>query len=46
MQSSKLGMWKGYHLSAEVYKRDTFSVKSDISKGKGMEIGVERSHPV
>ena len=30
MQSSKLGMWKGYHLSIESQERGTFSVENGI----------------
>ena len=41
MQSSKLGMWKGYHLSIESQERGTFSVENGIQKGKGLDIGEE-----
>jgi len=38
MHCSKLGMWKGYHLSVDaVYEGSTFPVK----KGKGLDLGAE-----
>ena len=41
MQSSKLGMWKGYHLSIESQERGTFSVENGIQKDKGLDLGEE-----
>ena len=40
MQSSKLGMWKGYHLSIvwKVYEKGSFSVKNSIWMGKGLDL--------
>ena len=39
MQSSKRGMWKGYHLSIEGIQKDSFFVKKwHILKGKGLDL--------
>ena len=42
MQRSKQGMWKGQR---KVYKRDTFSAKNGIEKGKGLNFGAEPPPP-
>ena len=43
IQSSKLGIWKVYHLSIEGIQKGyrAFSAKNGIWKGKGMDLGAE-----
>ena len=45
MQSSKLGLWKGYHLSIKGIRIGTFSVKNGCieynKKGKRLDLGAE-----
>ena len=44
MQSSKIGMWGGHDLSIEGIRKDYFSVKNGIWKGKGLDLGAEPPH--
>ena len=39
MQSSKLGMLKGYHLSLDGIQKGTLSVKNGIYESKGLDLG-------
>ena len=41
MQSSKEGMWKGYHLSIEGIQKGYLFVKNGIWKVKGLDLGPE-----
>ena len=42
MQSSKQGMWKGYHLSIEgITKGEPQLSKMAYKKGKGLDLGAE-----
>ena len=41
MQTSKLGIRKGYHLSIEGIRRGYVYVENGIKKGKGLDLGTK-----
>ena len=45
MQSSKQGMWKGYHLSIEGIQKGYLFHEKWYIKGKGLDLGAEPPHP-
>ena len=46
MQSSNLGMWKGYHSSIEgIWKGDLFWKKGIYVNGKGLDLGIGPWYP-